>query len=93
MRYLFGIGAPLIFQAAVTWLIILASRGNGSFVGLGVMLAGLVGMPLTALSSFLLIRAAQCWSAQRYYLSLALLALLLPLAQLALWLLVVVFEL
>lgn len=56
MSYWIGVGLVALLQAAVSLLTIAASTGNGSFVGLGAMLMAVVGIPVTALVNFLLVR-------------------------------------
>ena len=48
MSYLLGVGGVVILQMGFTYAIILASTGNGSFVGLGAMLFAVLGIPLIA---------------------------------------------
>lgn len=93
MNYLFGVGGVLLLQVGFSFAIILAASGGGSFVGLGAMLLAVLGVPLTALINFLLIRSNRKDSASPYVLRLALVSLALPAAQLALMLLVSVFRL
>jgi hypothetical protein len=93
LSYFVGIGGVLLFQAAFSYAIILASSGNGSFVGLGAMLMGVVGIPITALANIVLIRTHRKNPTQSYVIRLLLLAIALPLAQLALLILVSVFRL
>jgi hypothetical protein len=47
---------PLLAQALFVLVIVLATRGNGSFVGLGTILLGMIGLPLTALANWLYTR-------------------------------------
>ena len=54
MYYLIRVGGVVLLQLAISWGVILASTGNGSFVGLGAMLLALFGIPLTAIVSALL---------------------------------------
>lgn len=93
MGYLVGVGGVLLFQAGFSFAIILASQGNGSFVGLGAMLLAVLGIPLTALINFLLIRAHRKNPGSRYVGRLLFISLVLPVAQLALLVLVSVFRL
>lgn len=88
MIYFFVIGGILLFQAGVSYAIILASSGNGSFIGLGVMLAALMGIPVTALCNILLLRSARQRQASCLFMRLALVSLVLPLFQLSIWFLV-----
>lgn len=93
MSYLFGVGGILLFQAAFSYALILASAGNGSFVGLGVMLFAVMGIPATALANLLILRDQRRDPARPYLARLLLLALVLPTIQLALLVLVTVFRL
>ena len=93
MSYLFGVGGVMLLQAGFSFAIILATSGGGSFVGLGAMLLAVLGIPLTALINFLLIRSSRKNPASPYVLRLALVSLALPAAQLALMILVSVFRL
>jgi len=47
---------PLIAQALFVLAIIFATRGTGSFVGLGAMLFAMVALPITALANWLYTR-------------------------------------
>jgi hypothetical protein len=93
VSYLFGIGGVLLFQLGFSYAIIVASAGNGSFVGLGAMLFAVLGVPATALVNFLVIRSARKNPASSYVVRLLLIAFALPAAQLALLVLVSVFRL
>lgn len=93
LGYLFGVGGVLLFQLGLSFAIIAATAGGGSFVGLGAMLLAVLGIPLTALINFLLIRARHKNPAAPYVLRLVLVSLVLPAAQLALMILVSVFRL
>lgn len=93
MRYLLGLGLVALFQVGFSFAIILATRGGGSFVGLGAMLLAVLGIPITALVNFLLIRANRQRQGSPYVLRLVFVSLLLPAAQLALMILVSVFRL
>lgn len=93
MNYLVGLGGVALLQVGFSFAIILATSGGGSFVGLGAMLFAVIGIPITALVNFLLIRAARIKPGAPYVLRLVLVSLLLPVAQLALMILVSVFRL
>lgn len=93
MIYLFGVGGVLLIQVGFSFAIILATSGDGSFVGLGAMLLAGLGVPFTALINFLLIRANHNNPASTYVLRMALISLALPATQLALMILVAVFRL
>jgi hypothetical protein len=93
LSYLFGVGGVLLLQVAFSFAIIFATSGGGSFVGLGAMLLAVLGIPLTALINFLLIRSNRKNPASPCVLRIALVSLALPVAQLALMILVSVFRL
>lgn len=93
MRYILGVGAVLLFQAAFSYAIILAGTGNGSFVGLGAMLFAVVGIPATAIANMALVHSHRKNPTTGYIGRLLLLSLALPVAQLALLILVNVFRL
>lgn len=93
MKYLLGVGLAALLQAAISLAIILAGRGDGSFVGLGAMLLAVLGIPITALVNGLLIHAGRGRPGSPWVLRVVLVSSLLPAAQLALMLLVSVFRL
>jgi hypothetical protein len=93
MKYLLGVGMAALLQAAISFAIILASRGDGSFVGLGAMLMAVLGIPVTALVNGLLIHAGRSTPGSPWALRVVLVSSILPAAQLALMLLVLVFRL
>jgi len=57
MKYLACLGVPLMLQAVLT-LIFMQAASGGSVVGLGAMLMALVGIPLTLILNFALIRSS-----------------------------------
>lgn len=93
MRYLLGVGVVALLQVGFSLAIILATRGGGSFVGLGAMLLAVLGVPITALVNFLIIRANRMSPAPPHLSRLVLVSLLLPAMQLALMIAVSVFRL
>lgn len=56
MRYLVNILFPLLLQLLFTWIIIEATRGGGSFVGLAAMLVAVLAVPGTAIWNFVRVR-------------------------------------
>jgi hypothetical protein len=56
MNYIVGVGLVLLIQLAISYFVIIAGTGNGSFVGLGAMLFAIFGIPATALTNFLIIQ-------------------------------------
>lgn len=83
----------MLLQVGFSFAIILATSGGGSFVGLGAMLLAVLGIPLTALINFLVIRTHRKNPESPYVLRVALFSLVLPAAQLVLMILVSVFRL
>jgi hypothetical protein len=93
LSYFAGVGGVILFQAAFSYAIILAGTGNGSFVGLGAMLLAVVGIPGTAIANSVLIHTHRKNPAAGNIGRLFLVALILPMLQLALLILVSVFRL
>ena len=93
MRYLTGIGFTFLLQAAVTYAIVRAGTGGGSFVGLGALLFAVIGIPATAIVNLVLIRASPMQPGYAHFVRSFLIALALPLAQLGLLVAVSVFRL
>ncbi len=93
MKYLKCICLPFLIQAAITYAIISASSGGGSFVGLGAMLFAVIGIPATAIVNFSLIKAKPAASNSAHFVRSLLVSLLLPLAQLGLLVAVSAFRL
>jgi len=93
LNYLLGIGGVMLFQAAISYAIVFASPGNGSFVGLGAMLIAVMGIPITAIINGVIIHNHRKNPTTGYIGRLILLALVLPALQIALLFLVTVFRL
>jgi hypothetical protein len=93
LSYFFGIGGVVLFQIGFSYAVIMASSGNGSFVGLGAMLLAVLGVPVTALINFLIVRSGRNNPSSNCVVRVILVALVLPAAQLALLILVSVFRL
>jgi hypothetical protein len=93
VRYVLVVVAVVLAQVAITWAIIAATAGGGSFVGLGAMLMAVLGIPSTALVLALLIHAYRTRPMSSWILRVVLIALGLPAAQCALMVLVSVFRL
>lgn len=68
---------PLMLQAVLTLIFSQAASG-GSFVGLGAMLMALVGMPLTLIINFALIRSGPAQSIAAHFNRSFLIGLILP---------------
>lgn len=52
MLFAFAVAVPLLVQLLFTLMVVFATNGTGSFVGLGAMLVGLLAIPLTALANW-----------------------------------------
>ncbi len=83
MKYLLCLGVPLLLQALLTLIFSQAASG-GSFVGLGAMLFAVVGVPLTLIVNFALIRSYPALGIVAHLNRSLLLGLILPGLQLAL---------
>lgn len=92
MNYFLGIGSVVLFHAGVSYALISASTGNGSFVGLGAMLFALIGIPVTAIALAMLIHAHRKNPNKGYIGRFLLFALALPVLQLALFILAAEFR-
>jgi hypothetical protein len=93
LTYIIGVGVVALLQVGFSFAIMQASSGGGSFVGLSAMLFAVVGIPITALVNFLLIRANRKNPESPFALRVVVVSSLLPAAQLALMILVSVFRL
>ena len=93
MKYLANLGLVFLFQAVVTYAIVRAGTGGGSFVGLGALLFAVIGTPVTAIVNLLLIRANPTQTGSAHFVRSFLIALVLPLAQVGLLVAVSVFRL
>ncbi len=92
MRRFVTIASIVLLQLAITFAVIRATTGDGSFVGLGAMLLAVLGIPVTTTVNGVLLRATP--EPARAPIARALLiGLLLPAAQLALFAAVSVFHL
>ncbi|MBX3650249.1 MAG: hypothetical protein KF771_02595 [Burkholderiales bacterium] len=83
MKYVACLGIPLLLQALLTLIFGQAASG-GSFAGLGAMLLAVVGIPLTLIVNFALIRSYPAQSIAAHFNRSFLLGLILPGLQLAL---------
>ncbi|MFZ5638359.1 MAG: hypothetical protein ACOY82_17420 [Pseudomonadota bacterium] len=93
MRYVIGIGGMALIQIGLTVAVILATAGGGSFVGLWAMLLAVVGIPLTALINALVVHTHRGRPVSALALRVGLATLPLPVAQVAVMILVSVFRL
>lgn len=91
MKYIANLIIPFIMQAIVTLIIIKAAPG-GSFVGLGAMLFALLGIPLTAIINFAMIRSYQQQRAWGHLNRSFRIAMILPALQISLLILASVFR-
>lgn len=92
MIYLIGVGAVLLAQSLVSFGVMLAGTGNGSFIGLAAMLLGLVGIPTTAFLNFIFIYENRKHPERPYLLRVSLVSLVLPVLQFVLLFLVKVYR-
>ena len=79
MRFTLAVIAPLLAQLLFVLVIIAATNGTGSFVGLGAMLLGLIGIPLTALVNWARTRKSPPVPALTFTTNTILIALAFPL--------------
>lgn len=93
MNYLIVVGGVALLQIGFSYIIVLLSQGNGSFVGLGAMLLAIQGVPLTALFNFWLIRARLKNPIVHHVRRLFLISLVLPVLQTTLLAVVALFRL
>jgi hypothetical protein len=93
VNYFLCAGGVFLFQAVFSYVIILATTGNGSFVGLGAMLLAIFGIPATAIVNLILIHTHRKNPTIGYLGRLLIVALILPFLQLALLIVVSVFRL
>ena len=84
MTYLACVGLPFVLQLVFTYIMVQAGTGGGSFVGLGAMLFALVGIPVTAIVNFVLVRTRSAAEESAVFFKSMLIALVLPIAQFAL---------
>lgn len=61
MNLLTSILLPFLFQLLFIFLIIMATNGTGSFVGLAAMLLGIFALPITAILNWLVARNTKVW--------------------------------
>ena len=93
MNYMIAVGGVAFVQTATSFAIISAASGNGSFVGLGAMLAALYGIPITAIANFLLVRSYKNQPRPSTVTTLLLISSVLPALQIALLVAQQVFDL
>jgi hypothetical protein len=84
MNYAVGVGSVLLAQLAISYAIILATTGGGSFVALGAMLFAVYGIPATAIANFALVRRHRKNPQRSNVVLLILISCVLPIVQLAL---------
>ena len=93
MNYTIAVGGVAFVQAAISYAVIATGTGNGSFVGLGAMLAALYGIPITAIANFLLVRSHKNQPKPSTLTALLLISSVLPALQIALLVAQQVFDL
>ena len=93
MNYTIAVGSVVFVQAAISYAVIATGTGNGSFVGLGAMLAALYGIPITAIANFLLVRSHKNQPKPSTLTALLLISSVLPALQIALLVAQQVFDL
>lgn len=57
MRYLIGVLTPLLLQSLFVFIVIEMNTGNGSWVGLGALLLGVIAIPATGVLNFIYIKS------------------------------------
>lgn len=77
MKYLACLGIPLLLQALLT-LIFSQAVSGGFFAGLGAMLFAVIGVPLTLIVNFALIRSYPALGVVAHFNRSLLLGLILP---------------
>lgn len=93
MRTLGIVALVALAQVAVSVALIRTVTGDGSFVGLGILLLAIPGIPATALVNTLIVRAARTNPKARWARHVVWVGLILPAAQWALLMLVPLFRL
>ncbi len=78
MKYVIGVLLPVLIQVLVVYVVIEMNTGNGSFVGLGAYLLGLIAIPLTAVVNAIYIYANPKLNTMRVLGSCFLIALITP---------------
>ncbi len=53
MRYLLGVVLPALLLSLLAYIVILMNTGNGSFIGLGVIIIAMIVIPANAIISAL----------------------------------------
>ena len=84
LNSMIAVGGVAFAQAAISYAVISAGTGNGSFVGLGAMLAALYGIPITAIANLLLVRNCKRQPKPSIITTLLLISSVLPALQIAL---------
>lgn len=57
MRYLIGVLTPLLLQSLFVYIVIEMNTGNGSWLGLGALLLGMIAIPATGVLNFIYIKS------------------------------------
>lgn len=92
MNYFIGVGGIALFQAAISYGTMLAGTGNGSFVGLAAMLFAIMGIPTTAFLNFIFMYENRKHPERPYRLRMFLVSAVLPVVQIALFILVKLYR-
>ncbi len=77
-RFALGVGGPALLQALLVYLVIVRNTGNGSWLGLGALLLGLVAIPATAIVNVVLVLAWRGASAKRVVLACFAIGMVVP---------------
>lgn len=93
MKFLLNIGGVLLFQLISSYALMQLGTGGGSFVGLGVMLLAVYGIPLTVIINLVLILRKSAKVGKALFVQCVLVGLILPLIQTVLYLIVAIFDL
>lgn len=81
MRTLWIVTLVALAQVAVSFALIRADAGGGSFAGLGIMAMAIYGIPATVLVNALIMRGAGANPRSRWLRNVVLVSLILPAAQ------------
>ncbi len=93
MKYLLNIGGVLLFQLISSYALMQLGTGGGSFVGLGVMLLAVYGIPLTIIINLILMLRKSAKVGKALIVQCMLVGLVLPVIQAGLYLVVAIFDL
>jgi len=57
VRYFIGVLIPLFLQSLFVFIVIEMNTGNGSWLGLGALLLGMIAIPITAILNFIYLKS------------------------------------